>query len=280
MKEISSGLYLVSTPIGNLSDITLRAIKVLKQSDIILCEDIRVSKKLLNHYQINKTLFSYHKFNEKKLLEKIIQYLNDGKIISLICDAGTPLISDPGRILVNELYKRKIKIIPIPGPSAVSTTYSLSGFSDSFYFAGFLPKKSGDRKKIYNNLKNLETSLVFFISGRDIEKILNELKSFFGNQQMLIAKELTKIHETIVRGNLSTVIEDIGSLNLKGEFTVVLSNIVNQNNSDFLSLEKEILLLNKKMKTKDLVNYLSEKYDVSKKIIYSRILNKKNDQIF
>ena len=277
MKEIGSGLYLVSTPIGNLSDITLRAIEVLKQSDIILCEDTRVSKKLLDHYQINKTLFSYHKFNEKKLLEKIIQYLNDEKIISLISDAGTPLISDPGRILVNELYKSKIKIIPIPGPSAASTAYSLSGFSDSFYFVGFLPKKSGERKKAYNNLKNLETSLVFFISGRDIEKILNEFDSFFGNQQILIAKELTKIHETIVRGNLSTVVEDIGSLNLKGEFTVVLSNIVNQNNSDFLSLDKEISLLNKKMKTKDLVNYLSEKYDVSKKIIYSRILNKKND---
>jgi len=277
MKEIGSGLYLVSTPIGNLSDITLRAIEVLKQSDIILCEDTRVSKKLLDHYQINKTLFSYHKFNEKKLLEKIIQYLNDGKIISLISDAGTPLISDPGRILVNEIYKRKIKIIPIPGPSAVSTAYSLSGFSDSFFFIGFLPKKTGYRKKIYNNLKNLETSLVFFISGRDVEKIFNEFYSFFGNQQILIAKELTKIHENIVRGNLSTIVKDIGSLNLKGEFTVVLSNIVNRNNSDFLILDKEILLLNKKMKTKDLVNYLSNKYDVSKKIIYSRILNSKND---
>jgi len=277
MKEISSGLYLVSTPIGNLSDITLRAIEVLKQSDIILCEDTRVSKHLLNHYQINKTLVSYHKFNEKKLLEKIIQYFNDGKIISLISDAGTPLISDPGRILVNELYEKNIKIIPIPGPSAASAAYSLSGFSDNFYFVGFLPKKTGDRKKIYNNLKSLETSFVFFISGRDIEKILNEFKIFIGNQKILIAKELTKIHETIVRGNLSTVVEDIANLNLKGEFTVVLSNNVNQNNSEVSSLEKEILLLYKKMKTKDLVNYLSDKYDISKKIIYSRILNKKND---
>jgi len=277
MKEISSSLYLVSTPIGNLSDITFRAIEVLKQSEIILCEDTRVSKKLLDHYQIYKMLLSYHKFNEKKILNKIIQYLNDGKIISLISDAGTPLISDPGRILINELYKRKIKIVPIPGPSAASTAYSLSGFSDSFYFVGFLSKKTGDRKKIYKDLKSLKTSLVFFISGRDIEKILNEFKFFFGNQKILIAKELTKIHETIVRDNLSTIVEDIGSLNLKGEFTVVLSNIVNQNNWDFLSLEKEISLLNKKMKTKDLVNYLLEKYDVSKKIIYSRILDKKND---
>jgi len=277
MKEITSGLYLVSTPIGNLSDITLRAIEVLRQSDIILCEDTRVSKKLLDHYQINKTLFSYHKFNEKKLLEKITQYLNDGKIISLISDAGTPLISDPGRILVNELYKRKIRIIPIPGPSAATTAYSLSGFSDSFYFVGFLPKKTGDRKKIYNNLKKLKTSLVFFISGRDIEKIFTEFNSFFGNQQILIAKELTKIYETIVRDSLSTVVKDIESLNLKGEFTVVLSNIVNQNNRDFSSLEKEISLLNKKMKTKDLVNHLSDKLDISKKIIYSRILSRKND---
>jgi len=277
MKEIDSGLYLVSTPIGNLSDITLRAIEVLKQSDIILCEDTRVSKKLLDHYQIDKTLFSYHKFNEKRLLEKIVKNLNEGKIISLISDAGTPLISDPGRILVNELYEKKIKIISVPGSSAVSAAYSLSGFSDSFYFVGFLSKKFGERKKIYNNLKNLETSLVFFISGRDIEKILDEFKIFFGNQQILIAKELTKIHETIVRGNLSIVLKDIRSLNIKGEFTVVLSNIVNRNNSDLLNLEKEISFLNKKMKTKDLVNYLSDKYNISKKIIYSRIIIKKND---
>jgi len=277
MKEIDSGLYLVSTPIGNLSDITLRAIEVLKQSDIILCEDTRVSKKLLDHYQIDKTLFSYHKFNEKRLLEKIVKNLNEGKIISLISDAGTPLISDPGRILINELYEKKIKIISIPGSSAVSAAYSLSGFSDSFYFVGFLSKKFGERKKIYNNLKNLETSLVFFISGRDIEKILDEFKIFFGNQQILIAKELTKIHETIVRGNLSIVLKDIRSLNIKGEFTVVLSNIVNRNNSDLLNLEKEISFLNKKMKTKDLVNYLSDKYNISKKIIYSRIIIKKND---
>jgi len=277
MKEIDSGLYLVSTPIGNLSDITLRAIEVLKQSDIILCEDTRVSKKLLDHYQIDKTLFSYHKFKEKRLLEKIVKNLNEGKIISLISDAGTPLISDPGRILVNELYEKKIKIISVPGSSAVSAAYSLSGFSDSFYFVGFLSKKFGERKKIYNNLKNLETSLVFFISGRDIEKILDEFKIFFGNQQILIAKELTKIHETIVRGNLSIVLKDIRSLNIKGEFTVVLSNIVNRNNSDLLNLEKEISFLNKKMKTKDLVNYLSDKYNISKKIIYSRIIIKKND---
>ena len=141
LKDDENGLYLVSTPIGNLKDITFRAIDTLKKSDYILCEDTRVSKNLLDRYEIKSSLISYHKFNEKKILTKIISFLKSGKIISLISDAGTPNISDPGAILINECIKNNIKIFPIPGPSAVATAVSISGFSDKFFFLWFFSRK-------------------------------------------------------------------------------------------------------------------------------------------
>ena len=146
MNLSNNSLYIVSTPIGNLEDITIRAIEILKNSDIILCEDTRHSLKLLNHFKIKKTLISYHKFNEKKELEKIIKYINEGKILSLISDAGTPLISDPGRILIKTCIDKKINIVPIPGVSSITASVSVSGFSDQFLFYGFLPKKKRIRK--------------------------------------------------------------------------------------------------------------------------------------
>ena len=176
LKEYENGLYLVSTPIGNLKDITLRAIEVLKQSNYILCEDTRVSKNLLDKYQIKSKLISNHKFNEKKNVVKIIEYLKSGKIISLISDAGTPSISDPGSILVNECINNDIKIFPIPGPSAVAAAVSISGFSDTFLFYGFFPDK---KQLLANELKKLseaENSLVFFASPKKINKIIPEIK--------------------------------------------------------------------------------------------------------
>ena len=140
-KELRKGLYLVSTPIGNLKDITLRAIETLEQSDYILCEDTRISKKLFEKYNIQSKLISNHKFNEKKNLSKIIEILKRGSIISLISDAGTPSISDPGRILTNECIKNDIEVMPLPGPSAVSSAVSISGFSEKFFFYGFFPEK-------------------------------------------------------------------------------------------------------------------------------------------
>ena len=161
-KNYENGLYLVSTPIGNLKDITLRAIEVLKHSEFILCEDTRLSRILLKTYEINSKLISNHKFNEKKNILKIIEYLKSGKVISLISDAGTPSISDPGLVLVNECIKKNIKIFPIPGPSAVAAAVSISGFSDQFFFYGFFPEK---KNKIINDLKrlsNFNNTLVFF----------------------------------------------------------------------------------------------------------------------
>ena len=196
MKLLSTSLYIVSTPIGNLNDITFRAIEVLKNSDIILCEDTRHSIKLLNHFKIKKKLISYHKFNEKKQVSNIIEYINQGKILSLISDAGTPLLSDPGRILVNQCIKDKIKIVPIPGVSSITTAMSVSGFKDQFLFYGFLPKKENELKKILNILSQNLFSQIFFIPALKINFYLKIFKEYFSGRKILIAKELTKIHET------------------------------------------------------------------------------------
>ena len=163
MQVTSKNLYIVSTPIGNLEDITLRALEVLKKSDIILCEDTRQSIKLLNHYKIKKKLVSYHKFNEKKQVSSIIKYFNDGKILSLISDAGTPLLSDPGRLLVNECLINSITVTPIPGASSITAAMSVSGFNDQFLFYGFLPKTINQLEKVLNSLSNNKFTQVFFI---------------------------------------------------------------------------------------------------------------------
>ena len=177
--QIKNGLYVVSTPIGNLSDITLRAIEVLKQSEYILCEDTRVSKNLLEKFQIKSKLISNHKFNEKKNTYKIIEILKSNSIVSMISDAGTPGISDPGSILVNECIKNNINIYPVPGASAVSAAISVSGFSDKYYFYGFFPQKNKDLTKDLNVLSNLNCSIVFFVSPKKINKALGPIKVFF-----------------------------------------------------------------------------------------------------
>ena len=219
--KIKNGLYLVSTPIGNLKDITLRALDVLSQSDIILCEDTRVSKKLLTNYKINKKILSYHKFNEKKNLEKIIDYLKEDQIISLISDAGTPTISDPGRILVKRCVQENITIIPIPGVSAITTSISISGFSDKFYFHGFLSDTDNSVNKEFKFFKDLKCSIIFFVSAKKLKKKFELLKKFFIDREVLICRELTKLHESFYRGKISEV--DKLLFNPRGEVTVIIS---------------------------------------------------------
>ena len=163
IKNVKSGLYIVSTPIGNLEDITFRAVEILRKSDFILCEDTRVSKNLLNRYEIKSKLISNHKFNEKKNLNEILSYLRSGKIISLISDAGTPCISDPGAILINACIEEFIDIIPIPGPSVLAAAVSVSGFSDKFLFYGFFPEKKKELSLELNRLSKIYNFLIFFI---------------------------------------------------------------------------------------------------------------------
>ena len=275
--KIKSGLYIVSTPIGNLRDITLRALDILKKSNIILCEDTRVSKKLLSHYEIQTKLISNYKFNEKKNLEKVVNIINQGKIVSLISDAGTPVISDPGKLLINRCIEENILIIPIPGPSAVTASISVSNFSDQFYFHGFLSDKINSIKKEFEIFKNLKCSIVFFISAQKLKKKFEVLKEFFSDREILICREITKIHESFYRGKVSEI--DNFQFNPKGEVTVIISEKYNEKlkvNLDESDKEKiKKLILNKSIK--DIVSIISEEKNISKTKIYNYCLQIKNE---
>ena len=264
MNTFNSGLYIVSTPIGNLDDITLRSLEVLKKSDIILCEDTRRSIKLLNHYKIKKKLLSYHKFNEQKELQKIIEYLNEGKILSLISDAGTPTLSDPGLLLVKTCIENNIEVHPIPGPSAITAAVSASGFDDKFLFYGFLPKSENDLIKIMKNLKDLNFSLVFFIPGIKINFYLEFFKNYFLGRNILIAREISKLHETFYREKISEI--KPFKTTLKGELTIVISKIYTNNK---LTTDLEVINQAKKYlekySLKDVVELISKKEKISKK---------------
>tara|TARA_B100000686_G_C16746321_1_gene949646 strand:+ start:451 stop:1302 length:852 start_codon:yes stop_codon:yes gene_type:complete len=276
LNKLKPGLYCVATPIGNLGDITLRAIEVLKKSDLILCEDTRISKRILDKFNINKKLISNHKFNEKKNLKIVIELLESGKIISIISDAGTPTISDPGRILVSECVKKKINIYPIPGPSAVNAAISISGFSDKYYFCGFLPEKKSEINKLFDFASKLDCSFVFFISPKKIQKIIEGLKINFIDRKILVCREITKFHEEYIRCNVKEL-SDITFLK-KGEITVVISE---KEKLNFNQLEesdkKEIKKLIKKMTIKDIIKKISDNKKISKKLIYSYCIGLKNE---
>ena len=273
---INSGLYLVSTPIGNMEDITLRALNVLKESDIILCEDTRRSGKLLSHLQIKSTLWPYHKFNEKKVSKNIIESIKKNKIVSLISDAGTPTISDPGMILINKCIKENLNVCPIPGPSAVTSAVSVSGFSDQYLFYGFLTKKKNELNNVLKSLHNLDYSIVFFIPSSKINFYISQFKKYFFDRKIVIAKEMTKIHEEFIRGK----VESIKSLseNLKGELTVVLSEKIKEKNIKKEineSVKIEIKKMLKKYSHKDVVEFISKKENLQKRIIYNYCLKLK-----
>ena len=276
MKLFSNTLYIVSTPIGNLDDITLRAIQVLKKSDIILCEDTRRSSKLLNYLKIKKQLISYHKFNEKKQLNNIIEHINKGKILSLISDAGTPLLSDPGRLLLNECLIREIKIVPIPGVSSIATAMSVSGFSDKFLFYGFLPKKLNELTKVLDVLSTYEYSQVFFVPALKANFYINEIKKFYSGRRLMIAKEITKIHEEFIRIDL----DNFKTLKspLKGELTFIISNMDLKektiNEEKIINKAKKYL---KKYSVKDTVDLIMETEQINKKKIYQICLKIKNE---
>ena len=277
MKLSPKSLYIVSTPIGNLDDITFRAVNILKNSDIILCEDTRHSLKLLNNLKIKKRLISYHKFNEKKQLPHIIKYINQGKILSLISDAGTPLLSDPGRILLNECIKNEIKIIPIPGPSSITTAMSVSGFKDQFLFYGFLPKTENELEKVLAFLSQNSFSQIFFIPALKINFYLSKFKKYFAGRKLLIAKELTKIHEAFFRENIDDL--RVFKETMKGELTVIISekNLKKKvlNEEKIVNKAKKYL---KKYSLKDTVDLILESEKINKKEIYKLCLKVKNEK--
>jgi len=277
-KDNENGIYIVSTPIGNLKDITLRAIETLKKSSFILCEDTRISKNLLDKYEIKSKLISNHKFNETKNLDKIINLLKAGEIISLISDAGTPSISDPGSILVNECVKHNIKIIPIPGVSAVSTAVSISGFSEKFFFNGFLSDK---KQALINDLKRLSElnqSVVFFVSPKKINRIIPELKNYFSGRKIVFCREISKLYEEYIRKN----IDDLKPFEKepKGELTIVISEKNDDKNSSQDLSESDKSLINKmikKLSIKEITEIICQNKKISKKTIYNYCLKLKNE---
>ena len=277
--KVKSGLYIVATPIGNLSDITLRALEVLKKSDYILCEDTRISKNLLERYEIKSKLIANHKFNENKNLLKVIDILKSGLIVSLISDAGTPLISDPGAILVKECAINDIDIFPIPGASAVSSAVSISGFSEKYYFYGFFPEKNNKLKEDFEKLSNLEGCIVFFISPRKFNRSIKDLKYYFSNRKILICREMTKFYEEYIRTDIDTL-EPFKS-DPKGELTMVISEKVKEKNSSIILKEsdkKNIQKMIKKLSIKDITDFISQNTNVSKKEIYNYCLKLKNEK--
>ena len=277
--EVKKGLYLVPTPIGNLGDITFRSLEILKNSDYILCEDTRVSKNLFNKFEIKTKVISNHKFNEKKNLLKIINLLKEGKIISLISDAGTPTISDPGRILVNECIKNNIDIIPLPGASAVTTAISASGFSDKYLFYGFFPEKEKNLKESLKFLSEINVCLVFFISPRKINKMIPRIKEYFLGRKILICREISKYYEEYIRCSVKDL--TIFEKEPKGELTIVISdkNIIKKT-SKILS-ESDKYIINKminKLSIREIAGLITEISKASKKEIYNYCLKLKNEK--
>ena len=277
--KVKSGLYIVATPIGNLGDITLRALEILKKSDYILCEDTRISKNLLDKYQIRSKLISNHKFNEKKNLLKITEILKTDCIVSLISDAGTPSVSDPGAILINECLANEIDIFPISGASAVSTAVSISGFSEKYFFYGFFPEKNIKLKEDFEKLSNLDSCIVFFISPRKFNKSIKNIKHHFSGRKILICREMTKFYEEYIRANIDNL--EPFETDPKGELTIVISEKNKEKNLSIAineSDKKNIQMLIKKLSIKDITSLISQNSNVPKKEIYNYCLKLKNEK--
>tara|TARA_B100001027_G_scaffold57048_1_gene38519 strand:- start:193 stop:1056 length:864 start_codon:yes stop_codon:yes gene_type:complete len=276
--EIKKGLYIIPTPIGNLGDITYRALDILKKSDLILCEDTRISRKLMEKFEIKSKLLINHKFNEKKNLSQIINHLRNNKVISLISDAGTPGISDPGAILVRECVEEKINIFPLPGPSAVSTAVSISGFSEKYFFYGFFPSKLKDIKNDLKFLSKIDSCIVFFISPKKINKAIPFIKNNFYERDILICREMTKFYEEYLRYKVI----DLKPFdeNLKGELTLVISEKKKMKKDSLLLSESDksnIRKMIKKLSIKEIVNLISQNNNLPKKKIYNFCLKIKNE---
>ena len=277
-KEIKKGLYIIPTPIGNLGDITYRAIEILKKSDFILCEDTRISRKLMEKFGVKSKLLPNHKFNERKNLSQIINHLRNDKIVSLISDAGTPGISDPGAILIRQCVEERIDIYPLPGPSAVSTAVSISGFSEKYFFYGFFPSKLKEIKNDLKSLSQLDASIVFFISPKKINKIISFLKENFSEREILICREMTKFYEEYLRYK----VDDLKTFdeNLKGELTIVISEKKKVKKDSLLLSESDknnIKGMINKLSIKEIVNVISQNSRVPKKKIYNFCLKIKNE---
>ncbi|MBF0567178.1 MAG: 16S rRNA (cytidine(1402)-2'-O)-methyltransferase [Nitrospirae bacterium] len=266
-------LYIVSTPIGNLEDITLRALKVLREVDLIAAEDTRHSLKLLNHYGISKPLISYWREKEKARTKVVMDKLKDGLSVALVTDAGTPGISDPGEVLIREAIKEGVQVTPIPGPASLIAALSVSGLdTGKFYFAGFLSGRPVQRRKDLLSLKSVEVTLVFYESPHRIEEFLADLLEVLGDREMALCHELTKMFETVLRGPVSVVIEALHESKIAGEYVAVVAGI----EPGAISMESALIEVEKLMRggkgRKEAVEEVALAGGVSKKTLYKESL--------
>jgi 16S rRNA (cytidine1402-2'-O)-methyltransferase len=268
-------LYLCGTPIGNLEDITFRAIRILKEVDFIACEDTRQTIKLLNHFEIKTKMVSYHQHNEEKCAEFLIQQIKNDKNIALVSDAGMPIISDPGSILIKKALENNIQIIPIPGPSAFLMSLVVSGFDTSnFSYYGFLPHKQKDRVQIWEKIKLAQITSVIYESPHKLINTLEEINKILGDIRLCVAREITKRYEEFFRGSASESIRYFTKNDIKGEFCIVIDKIIENIEVNMLSVEEEIIKLTELgISKKDISKNLSKKFNISSKDIYKMLIN-------
>jgi 16S rRNA (cytidine1402-2'-O)-methyltransferase len=271
-------LYVVATPIGNLEDITLRAVRVLKEVDLIAAEDTRHTQILLNHYDIHKPLTSYHEHNERTKAQPLVERLVRGENVALLCDAGTPAISDPGYRLIIEATRAGVRVVPLPGASALAAALSASGLpTDRFVFEGFLPAKRRERKTKLQALQNESRTLVFYEAPHRLMESLQDLQQVLGDREIVVAREVSKVHEEFLRGSLSKVIAQLTERTVKGEITVVVHGSTSESGISEKELEAEISqLAGGGMGVKAISEFLSERYHLSRRKIYQMALQIKN----
>ena len=283
--KVTGILYVCGTPIGNLEDITLRALKILKEVNLIAAEDTRHTLKLLNHYQINTKVTSYYEYNKFKKAPYLVEILKNGQDIALVSDAGMPGISDPGYVLIDLALKNNIKIIPVPGVSALITALVVSGLpTDKFVFEGFLPRKIKERKRYFKSIENEERTIIFYETPHRLKKALKDMLEILGDRKVVIARELTKMYEEIIRGELSQVLSEIDSKEIKGEITLIVQGGIKKKESGIIDFLKDECIMQeylKKLKNqgysnREIIKIAQEKLNIPKNLIYKKILEMQN----
>ena len=276
LPEKSPGvLYIVSTPIGNLEDITLRALRVLKEADLIAAEDTRRTRRLLTHYGIHKPLISYHEHNRRLREKTLLNDLREGKSVALVTDAGTPGISDPGEELVRGAVQEGIPLVSIPGPAALVAALSVSGLpTESFLFYGFLPSKAAARRKWLTSLEERPETLVFYESPRRLSSLLEDAAQILGERRVVVAREMTKVYEEVYRGTVSEVLEQIGKEEVKGEVTVILEGCTSPLPVESSAIIEALKRYSEEMglSMKDSVDRVAEDLGVSRRQVYQQSL--------